>query len=124
MDEVRPSAQSGDNKEVSTEYANNTMFEATVWDLKLIFGEYSDRTKSVEYHTSITVPWAQAKLMLYHLQVNIAFHEAANGKIKIPEGFIPPEWPPPPAEQANNPKVQDTVQTLQTIRKKFLESLK
>jgi len=49
--------------EMNTEYANNVFFEPTVWDLKLIFGEWSSRANLVDWHTSVTVPWAQAKLM-------------------------------------------------------------
>ncbi|HXA64865.1 MAG TPA: DUF3467 domain-containing protein [Bryobacteraceae bacterium] len=100
MDEAQAGGHSAENNEVNADYANNTMFEPTVWDLKLIFGEYSARSQSIEVHTSITVPWAQAKLMLYYLQANVAAHEVVHGKIKIPEAVVPPEWPPLTPEQA------------------------
>ena len=124
MDETQFGTKLGENDEVAAEYANNTMFEPTIWDLKLIFGEYSQRSESVEYHTSITLPWAQAKLMLYYLQANIAAHEVANGKIKIPGAVIPPEWPPPTPEQAKDPKSHEVFETLQRLREQFMDSLK
>ncbi len=124
MDEAQAGGQSAENNEVNADYANNTMFEPTVWDLKLIFGEYSARSQSIEVHTSITIPWAQAKLMLYYLQANVAAHEVVHGKIKIPDAVVPPEWPPLTPEQALDPKAQKTFETLQEVRKQFLDSLK
>lgn len=124
MDEAQVRTQSTESNEVAAEYANNTMFEPTIWDLKLIFGEYSGRSQSIEYHTSITVPWAQAKLMLYYLQANVVAHEVANGKIKIPETVMPPEWPPPTPEQAKDPKSQEVFEALRNLREQFLDSLK
>ena len=82
--------------ELQSDYANNVAFESTVWDLKLLFGEYSDRLKGVEWHTSITVPWAQSKLMLYYLTLNIRFHELQGGQgINIPPGMTPKKPEPP-----------------------------
>ncbi len=124
MDEPQAGLPSREHNEVAAEYANNTMFEPTIWDLKLIFGEFSGRSQSVEYHTSITVPWAQAKLMLYYLQANVAAHEVANGKIKIPEAVMPPEWPPPTPDQAMDPKSQEVFEALRTLREQFLDQLK
>lgn len=74
--------------DLTTDYANNVAFESTIWDLKLIFGEYSDHDKSVEWHTSITIPWAQAKLMQYYLQINVEYFESQHGKIEVP---MPPQ---------------------------------
>ncbi len=91
MEDSQVEKRSADSIELSVEYANNVMFEPTIWDLKLIFGEWSGRSQSVEYHTSVTIPWAQAKLMLYYLQANVAAHEAANEKIKIPVTVMPPD---------------------------------
>jgi hypothetical protein len=72
-------------------YANNVTLESSVWDLQMLFGTLDQTTKpeSVRHHTAMHVTWAQAKLMAFHLQANIMFHEAANGKIKIPEGAMP-----------------------------------
>jgi hypothetical protein len=72
-------------------YANNVTLESSVWDLQMLFGTLDQTTKpeSVRHHTAMHVTWAQAKLMAFHLQANIMFHEAANGKIKIPDGAMP-----------------------------------
>ncbi len=124
MDEPTAETQPAENEEMTADYANNTMFEPTIWDLKLIFGEFSQRTNSVEWHTSITVPWAQVKLMIYYLQANVAAYEINAGKIKVPDPVIPPEWPAPSSEQAKDPKALKVFETLKTLREQFLESLK
>ena len=84
---------------LESDYANNVAFESTVWDLKLIFGEYWDNDKSVQWHTSMTIPWAQAKLLSHYLRVNVEGYEAENGPIRVPSKMIPQE-PPPPASNA------------------------
>jgi len=125
MDEPTDKTQETEDEEMVVGYANNVMFEASVWDLKLTFGEFSQRTNSVEWHTSVTVPWAQAKLMIYFLQANVAAYEINNGKIKIPEPVLPTEWPSSvPPEQANDPKALEALEVLKNLRKQFLDSLK
>jgi hypothetical protein len=125
MDEAQRDKRSEDGVEISVEYANNTMFEPTIWDLKLIFGEWSGRSNSIEYHTSITVPWAQAKLIMYYLRANIAAHEVINGRIKIPQEVMPPEWTPPaPEQQTGEQKSEEIFKALQQVREEFMESLK
>ncbi len=110
--------------EITSDYANNTVFESTIWDLKLIFGEFSGSARAIEYHTSITVPWSQAKLIAFYLQANIAAYESEHGKIKVAASVIPPEWNPPSTEQVSaNPGSQELFETLQTLRRNFLESL-
>src|SRR3990167_11504158 len=54
-------------------YANNVQFEQSAFDLKLIFGELNQAGGKalVDQHSSMTIPWGQAKLLLYYLQVNI-----------------------------------------------------
>ena len=81
------------SEEIEADYANNVFFVGTVWDIKLLFGELNAGTQGIDWHTSITLPWAQAKLMSYYLQLNIAAHEAEGGKIPIPASMIPPEAP-------------------------------
>ena len=68
-----------------------------MWDLKVLFGEYSDRAKLVNWHTAITVPWGTAKLLAYFLQVNIAIYEELHERIRIAPSVLPPT-PPPPSE--------------------------
>jgi hypothetical protein len=51
-------------------YANNVMYEASVWDLKLIFGQLDQKVAekqqgqaTVDYHSAITLPWSTVKTM-------------------------------------------------------------
>ena len=108
--------------DLETDYANNTFFESSVWDLKLIFGEFTGRTNSVDWHTSITVPWAQAKLMAYYLNLNIAFHELNQGPIPIPSPVLP-QPPQLPEHEKNNPISIAQFEYATRFRSKFLESL-
>src|SRR5271163_1783555 len=75
--------------ELSHEYANNVFFGPTIWDLKLVFGELSGMKEGVDWHTSITLPWATAKLMSYYLAINLAAHELDNGIIRVPKAMLP-----------------------------------
>jgi hypothetical protein len=79
------------NENLVSKYANNVQMELSIWDLKLIFGELDQHTgqEVVDQHTSITIPWAQAKLLSFYLQLHIFFHERTNGKIFIPEYLLP-----------------------------------
>jgi hypothetical protein len=110
--------------DLTTEYANNTFFEGSVWDLKILFGEWSGRTNSVDWHTSITLPWAQAKLMSYFLELNIANHESQMGKIPFPASMIPPEPPPLPESLQNEPEAKAFREMVMARRQRFLDSLK
>jgi hypothetical protein len=100
--------------ELEAEYANNVMFEATIWDLKLIFGEFSQllRNGNVEWHTSITMPWAQAKLLAYYLTANVIAHEIRVGTIQIPAPVVPPEWPTPDPTDAVAVEIHKRLQDL------------
>src|SRR6266851_907863 len=111
MGETISETHQAKNEEMTTDYANNVMFEPSIWDLKLIFGEFSQRTGSVDWHTSITLPWAQVKLMIYYLQANVAAYEINEGKIRVPNPALPPEWPVITPEQAENPKALETSET-------------
>lgn len=99
-------------EKLDTDYANNVAFETTVWDLKLVFGEYSDQDKEIDWHTSITIPWAQAKLMQYYLQVNIEAFESVHGKIRVPSAMIPPDVPKPDPNDSASKQFYDIVQRL------------
>lgn len=74
-------------------YANNVVSEMSAWDLKLIFGilDQSVQPPQVVQHTSINVPWVQAKLFSYWVQVLMAIHEHQNGKIVVPASVVPPD---------------------------------
>ncbi len=107
----------------SEDYANNVFFQLTWWDLKVLFGEFNQVRKppAVEYHTAITIPWSQAKIMSYFLQVQIAYYEATNGPIKIPSGAIPDamqlseEW-------AADPKLKAVYELAKELHEKLAES--
>jgi hypothetical protein len=73
-------------------YANNVQFEASAWDLKLIFGQLdqSQQPVVVEQHTAMTMPWSHAKIMAYFFIVNIIIHQGQHGMINIPSAVIPP----------------------------------
>lgn len=82
-------------------YANNLKFEASVWDLKMIFGmlDQSQTPSVVHQQLSVNIPWIQAKLAMYFIYVNLVFHESANGAVKIPDAVLPrpiedifPDW--------------------------------
>lgn len=73
-------------------YANHVQYEASSWDLKLIFGQL-DQSKhplAVEQHTAITLPWTHAKIMAYFLIVNIMIHQGQDGMISMPPTVLPP----------------------------------
>ncbi len=105
-------------------YANNVQFELSVWDFKLIFGEIDQRTGkvAVEQHTSVTLPWLQAKLFQFYLQVNLAVFEVQNGKIKVPKELLPP-LPPLPEELANNPQMKSAFDLIKKLHEEFIASL-
>jgi hypothetical protein len=109
-------------EDLNVEYANNVFFEATIWDIKLIFGEWSSRSNLVDWHTSITLPWAQAKLIQYYLAINVEAHERMQGKITMPSAAIPPE-PPPPDPSDITGAAKDFYDMVVRHRQKFIDSL-
>src|ERR1035437_6050805 len=89
-----------------TAYANNVQFEQNAWDIKMIFGELDQtggKTNVVEQHTSITLSWAEAKVLSFFLRVQIAAHEIEDGKIQIPKRVLPQEPGALAAEYKTNP---------------------
>jgi hypothetical protein len=124
MGETDQRSQFTDEEEITSDYANNTTLEPTIWDLKLIFGEFSQRSQSVEWHTSITVPWAQAKLLSHYLQVNLAVWEINHGKINIPEPMIPQPPPVLTPEQEKDPRAKAIFETIKKHNQEFIENLK
>jgi hypothetical protein len=90
-------------------YANNVFFESSLWDLKLIFGQNDQQISpnTVVQHTSITLPWAQVKVMKHFLEGHLIAHEIQNGRIQIPPNIIAPVPDEPPTEFKDNPKAVD-----------------
>jgi len=118
--EEKPSSAKRFIDSLNTDYANNVAYESTVWDLKLIFGEYSDQDKAVDWRTSITIPWAQAKLMQY-LQINIEAYESQHGKVSIPAAMLPPE--PLPVVDPNDPSQKAIHEIVLRRRESFIQDL-
>ena len=64
-------AENGELDDVVPMYANNVRFEMTAWDLRMLFGQLmpsSEGKGQVDWHTDVTIPWAQAKLMHLYLR--------------------------------------------------------
>lgn len=94
---------SPDTFELESIYANNSRFEPSVWDLRILFGQLEQHTGTsvVDWHTAVTVPWSQAKILCYYLRLNLAFHEQ-NGPIPMSPRVTPPKPIPPTAEELKN----------------------
>jgi hypothetical protein len=91
--------------EFTSKYANNVFLESTNWDLKLLFGEYDLGDNTVLMHSAMTMPWAQAKILAYLMQVHVAAHEAQFGKIVLPKDAvveIPEQMPKELAETSSD----------------------
>jgi hypothetical protein len=89
-------------------YANCAHLEISAWDAKVIFGQLdqSSGTPLVDWHTAVTLPWPQAKILAYYLQATIEAYEAINGRIKIPAGALPMK-PVAPTNNSNSRKQQN-----------------
>ncbi len=106
--------------DLTSDYANNTTIQATVWDLKLIFGEFSQFLQAIEWHTAITMPVAQAKLLAHYLEVNVAVWELKNGFTKIPEPMLPQPLPSLTEEQAQDPTERAKYELIKAYQEKFV----
>ncbi len=100
-------------------YANNSRFETSVWDLKILFGQLEQHRGSavIDWHTGVTIPWMQAKVFLYYMWVNLMFHEMGQtGPITVHSNVRPP-LPPPPTdeEKKQNPKADDIHAAIATM---------
>jgi hypothetical protein len=113
-----------EEEELTSEYANNLFFAPNVLDLKILFGELSPVKPAVDWHTSMTLPWPQAKLMAYYLAINIAAHELREGPIRISASMLPPDPPPPPQSAKDDPNAQALFEMIKEHRQKFIESLR
>ncbi len=71
--------------------ANNVHFEASAWDLKILFGQLnqSENPATVDQHTAITLAWPEAKVAAYYLLVQLISYERENGTISVPRTAIP-----------------------------------
>ncbi|SRR5229473_4023473 len=123
---VVPSASLELAEEFYEAYANSVYYEGSSWDLKLIFGQLDQREgkAKIVQHSAITVPWTQAKLMLYWLRGQIEAHELANGKIHIPKSIIPGPLPPFDEEMKKlDPNAEAVYAIFKRLRDEFIASL-
>ncbi|MGB9381985.1 hypothetical protein [Candidatus Binatus sp.] len=106
-------------------YANNIWYESSAWDLKLIFGQLdqSGSKAAVKQNVAVTIPWAQAKLTLYYLRVQIEAMEVQSGKIAIRKDLIPPEPPPLTPEQEAIPGGKELRDLILKLRQEFIANL-
>jgi len=111
------------SEDFASVYANNVGFEASSWDLKIIFGQLDQAAGIVDQHTAITIPWSLVKLALFHLRAQIAAHEIVYGKIMLSPDVLPPEPPPLPDELKDSPAFQQVYNTVKKMRDEFIESL-
>ena len=114
------------SEDFSSAYANQVRFEPSSWDLKFVFGQLDQGSgaPSTEWHTAMTIPWAQAKLGLYFLQVHVAVYEHVFGKIAIPwDGIPPPPVPPTDEEAEQNPNKRAAYEIMQKLYDQFRASL-
>jgi hypothetical protein len=72
-------------------YGNNVRLESSAWDLKLLFGllDQSRNPLVTNLHTTVNVPWMQAKLLVYWIYANVLLHERIQGTILIPPRLVP-----------------------------------
>lgn len=103
-------------------YANNFNFEPSVWDLKIIFGQLEQEAGAtiVDWHTAITIPWLQVKLVAYFLRLQAAWNEAQNGPVKIPAHVLPNH---PPALTEEDAKDPSKVAWYETVKRMYKETL-
>lgn len=99
-----PAVEFRRSEDFTSVYSNNALFEASIWDLKVILGilDQTGGKVAIEQHTAVSMPWMQVKLFSYWLRLNIAIYETNNGKIHIPEVVRPPVPPEPESKDAQS----------------------
>jgi hypothetical protein len=110
---------------VST-YANSAIIEGTAWDLKVTFGQIDQVAGQplIKQHLAVSIPWAQAKLAVYWLQVQIIAHELDLGKkIAIRPDTVPSVPLPLTPEQQSNPIMHKYIEAVTKLREEFIASL-
>jgi hypothetical protein len=106
-------------------YSNNVIFEPTAWDLKIIFGQLdlAGGKGIARQQVAVTVSWAQAKLALYYLRLQVAAMELQSGKIPIRRDLIPSEPPELMPDQEAIPGSHELRDLVLKIREEFIASL-
>lgn len=70
------------SEEFADLYANNVLFEANAFDLRVIFGQFkagSQGEPEIEQHTAVAIPWTVAKIACMYLAINIIGFEVDHG---------------------------------------------
>ena len=110
-------------EDIASEYANNTFLEPSVWDLKLFFGQwYQSNNGEIDWHSGVTLPWMQAKLLAHYLAVNVALYETLHGKIHIPSDLRPKVSSGLPPSEAN-PMLIKSSEFVDELTRDFLNKL-
>lgn len=106
-------------------YANQALYEASAWDLKIIFGilDQSTGTAKTKKTFAVNIPWAAVKLAIFYLRLQLAVEEAQDGKIQIRPSLIPPAAPPLTEEQAAEPMAKQLYEIYERMREDFLREL-
>jgi hypothetical protein len=103
-------------------YANSSFFEVSGWDLKIFFGQLDQRPikNEVDWHTAITVPWTQARVLEYYLRANVVFYEKKFGPINMPAQLTPPAPIEPTKEQIeSDPQAIELWKTYKNIHEEM-----
>jgi hypothetical protein len=105
------------SKDFVSRFATNVQFDLSVWGLRLIFGEFLNENGQpiVDQHTSMHMPWLQAKLLIAYMELNLAGYEAENGTINIPSRFLPVPAPPPEELKANPAAYESALRLAKSI---------
>jgi hypothetical protein len=101
-----------------TVYANNSLLELSVYDLKILFGQIEQHTGRtvVGWHTAVTMPWMQAKILSYFLRLQLSWYEKSYGSITVPENVRPPK-PEIPADA--NPAAREYYEWAQKVHEEI-----
>jgi hypothetical protein len=106
-------------------YANSAFFEASAWDLKIIFGQLDQGSQpiAVKQNLAVTIPWAQAKLALFWLRFQVEVMEEQTGKIPLRQDVIPIEPPPLTPDQEKDPSAKRIYEAYVRARTEFMATL-
>ena len=112
--------------EVYEAYANHVYYEASSWDLKLVFGQMDQHEgpAKIIQHSAITVPWPLVKIMIYWLKGHVEAHELVNGKIHVPPPVIPTPAVLTEEIKKLDPNAEAVYAMFNRLRDEFIASLK
>jgi hypothetical protein len=116
----QPQLEATRSEEFENLYANNIIFESTLWDLRLIFGEVDLAAKQIVQHTAINIPWPQAKIATYYMLANLVIQQSLNGNVFLPPFLRPTR--PNPSDPVNAPIDKRVVEYLGWIHDQIFGS--